>query len=276
LASLEVSHTLEEFELQVEHYVNKQSPRSSTVEWLSDAAPSEVAFCEVVDFDHALRGLNRRLRSCSLCPETILRAELEVFPLLFWHVCHLGAESEDEALVVAMRLLSHLGKAQVKERPLPPFEAMPDSVREVVATLYAETRDAQSKRDTSTVRRRREALHELERCHRLLGLRGDVELFDRDAYLDWGDSCYRPCCGFHFMNTRGCVACEAAFAKGRELNALKMDPPNWVALARRKGELRSELHFLLFEAANKTLRLDLTGHHKKSLPREASHGILET
>ena len=254
LESLELSHTLEEFELQVEHYVNQQVPRSSTVEWLSAAVPSEVAFCEVVDFDHALRGLKRRLRSCGLCPKTILRAELQVFPLLFWHVCHLGAESAEEALVVAMRLLAHLGKAQRREQPLPPFEAMPDSVREVVAMLYAETRDVHFKRDKRAARRRREALIELEQCHRLLGLRGDVELFNRDAYLDWGDSCYRPCCGFHFMNTRGCAACEAAFVKGRELNALKMDPPKWEALAHRKDELRNELHFLLFEASNKTLQ----------------------
>jgi hypothetical protein len=248
LESLEASSTLEELELQLDHYVVKrENRRHCQVEWLREPASGEVSFCEVADFDHAFRGLKKRLQSCGLCHETVLKVDLCVFPLLFWHVCELGVVAQEDALVVAARLLSHLAKKAGREQPLPPFEAMPDSVKKATAKLFMETQERLEKRKEKVSRLRCEMMAELKECDRILGLRNDLEIFDRNAYLEWGDSRCRPCCGFHFMKTRGCATCERAFLKGRELNALKMDPPDWKALALRKNELRMELYFMLFE-----------------------------
>ena len=257
LKSLEASSSLEDFELRTEYYLPKRGIRSLRIQWLREAANDEVAFCEVTDFDHALRGLKRRLQSCGLCHETVLKPDLCIFPLLFWHVCQLGRYvAEEDALVIATRLLLHLGQVYGKEQPLPPFEAMPGNVQKAMVSLHTKTLAMHDKMERKASQLQKEALTEIERCDRILGLRDDVELFDRNAYLEWGDARCRPCCSFHFMDTRGCASCERAFAKGRELNALKMDLPDWKALALRKAELQQELRFMLFEGAVKTLQKD--------------------
>lgn len=256
LESLDQSSSLEEFDLRTKCYPAKKAPCDHRVEWLGSA--DALVFHEVTSADGALRGLKRRMQACGLCHEATLKPELSAFPLLFWHVCELdGALNEEEALVVAGRLLAHLGSMHGIEQPLPPFEAMPAFVRKATTGLYGETAELRRRAVARADRVRRENAAERERCSRTLALRRDVEAFDRDAYLNWGDARRRPCCGFHFMNVRGCRSCEEAFAKGRELNALKMNPPDWLALAVRKTELEEASQLSVFdECSVETVRCE--------------------
>lgn len=248
LESLDKASSLDDFDLLTHHYPGKKEIRRYGVSWQGRQLQKNAVFSPVADVDHALRGLRRRLEHSGLDPETFVKAELSSFPLLFWHVCQLNRNmAEDDALIVATRILSHLGRMSGKELPLPPFDGMPKRIQNTVTELFDEVQERRKKDAEKKSEVCAQTLAELKKCAEVLGLRQEVEAFDRSAYLDWGDARSRPCCTFHFMDVRGCDTCEAAFAKGRKLNALKMNMPDWEALSLKKSELEDELQFLRFE-----------------------------
>ena len=210
------------------------------------AAPREVSFSGKVGVEDALEGLRKRLGACELDDEQLMSADLTTFPLLFWHVSQVTQESEDMCLVFAMRLLRRLGQELGRDAPMPPLHEMPSRVLDAVHGLHSEVRTSE-KRLRRKIREDADAKHIAKaECERLLKLRADIDAFDRESYLEWGDAKSRPCCAFNFFNVRGCTTCMRAFSKGYELDALKKSPPDWCLLNARLADLEEDLHRMTF------------------------------
>jgi len=248
MEALDAAVSKEQIELISENYmpsvgVSRKAYRFEDLRSL----PHEVSFSGTIGVVDALEGLRRRLSACGLDDEGLMSADLTTFPLLFWHVSQVTQQSEDLCLIFAMRLLSRLGQDFGRNVPLPPLHEMPSQVLEALHGLHSEI--------LSSEKRSRKKLQEeadskrlaKEECERLLKLRRDVDAFDREAYLEWGDAKSRPCCAFNFFNVRGCATCMRAFSKGQELDALKKTPPDWGILKERVAGLEEELLCTIFE-----------------------------
>ena len=247
LDALDGAVSREQIELISDNYVpNVLFSRRSHLFKDFRAVPREVSFSGKVDVEDALEGLRRRLGACGLDDEQLMSADLTAFPLLFWHVSQVTQESEDMCLVFAMRLLRRLGQDLGRDAPVPPLHEMPSRVLDAVHGLHSEVR-------TSEKRLRRKLQEDADakqlakaECERLLKLREDIDAFDREAYLEWGDAKSRHCCAFNFFNIRGCTTCMRAFSKGYELDALKKTPPDWGLLNARVADLEEDLHRMTF------------------------------
>ena len=247
LDALDGAVSREQIELLSENYVPKVtfSRRSHVFKDLR-GVPREVLFSGKVGTEDALEGLRRRLRASGLDDEELMSADLTTFPLLFWHVSQVTQESEEMCLVFATRLLRRLGQDLGRDVPMPPLHEMPSRVLEAVQGLHSEVRTSE-KRLRSKLQKDADATRLAKaECERLLKLRADIEAFDREAYLEWGDAKCRPCCAFNFFNVQGCTTCLQAFSKGYELDALKKSPPDWGFLNARVAALDEDLRRMTF------------------------------
>ena len=243
LEALEVATSQDEITFISENYLPKRRYAAGCfyVKWLQDPSKG-VHFSEDLRPEEVLESLRQRIISCGLDDAVLMTADLSNFPLLVWHIMQITSLSEEQCLLAAMRFMQMLESGKTSH--LLSFHEMPRNIAEVLNGLYAEVNESKRK-----LQRKREELlvcklAEKARCGKLLLRRSEIDTFDRQTYLDWGDSKKRSCCAFNFVDVRGCATCLRAFTVGRELDELKKNPPDWAALDVQITSLDEEIRWL--------------------------------
>jgi len=228
LEAMDNASTMREISLRSDNYVPKKI-LPSKLRWLRDPCEDFRFACDNKE-GALLQGLRRRLQACDLYAEDLVSADLKNYPLVVWHLMQATNFSEEDCLLGARRLMQGLGAYSDSSWIFPPFQYLHPEIIESLQTLYVEVTEEKRQLRERLDKKIVNLYAEKERLAEMLKKRSDVDAFDRQAFLDWGESRKRSCCTFSFLSVQGCATCLRAFEEGHRLDMLQKTPPDWSAL----------------------------------------------
>jgi hypothetical protein len=246
LEAMDSASTLHEISLLSDNYVPKKDMPSKVgcLRWIREPCEEFRFACDTKEGD-LLRGLRRRLLACDLYAEDLVSADLKNYPLVAWHLMQATDFPEEECLLGARRLMQGLGASSDSSWSFPPFQYFHPEIIESLQALYVEVTEEKRQLRERLDNKIANLYAEKERLAEMLKKRSDVDAFDRQAYLDWGESRKRSCCTFSFLSVQGCATCLRAFEEGHRLDMLKKNPPDWSALEDDISRLDEKVRWLL-------------------------------